>query len=41
VIQASAGEPADQIVSDIYSRALEFAAGVLRDDVAIVVAKRG
>lgn len=40
VIREHAGETAAQIVTGIYDRALEFAAGVLRDDVAIVVAKR-
>lgn len=40
VIREHAGEPADQIAAAIYDRAVEFASGVLRDDVAIVVAKR-
>lgn len=41
VILAHAGEPAERIVSAIRERAVEFASGVLRDDVAIVVAKNG
>jgi serine phosphatase RsbU (regulator of sigma subunit) len=41
VIREHAGESAEQIVAAIYDRAVEFASGVLRDDVAIVVAKNG
>jgi len=39
VVQAHAGEDAGSIATAIYNRALEFASGVLRDDVAIVVVK--
>jgi serine phosphatase RsbU (regulator of sigma subunit) len=37
VVQAHATESADAIADAIFTRAREFASGVLRDDVAIVV----
>ena len=41
VVQSHADAPADRIAEAIFQRAREFAQGVLRDDVAIVVVKNG
>jgi len=40
VIAARATEPVEDVAQAIQDRAREFAAGVLRDDVAIVVFRR-
>ena len=41
VVSRHAHESADAVAESIYRRAVEFANGVLRDDVAIVVLKNG